>query len=282
MTGSTDTVNKEMILNADPAGFGWGRMYRTLPTIPAGAKRMIVAIRGWYDSFAVGAGWNDKGWNHTHYWGLSFNTDDWEANMASLASQPMPSLLGWAVGGPFQTNSIIDGDYITCRIRTADSKAMMQIGSGSSGSGYSQSQQINVLDGISGVITSVTVSAPSNAERKIVELPANPTVGALFTRYIEVWASAIDKTMYARTCVNMEGLEGADQFNAINTPWDSTLYSWTIHNDVVSTYRPDYDTVVFPNVFKMRFALPTGKMVLKSIRRRFYDWDNTLLGEDGS
>jgi hypothetical protein len=279
MIATTDTGANEVYLDADPAGYGWGRFYRTLPTVPAGTKRALIAFRAYFDTFAADDTYTSKGWNPTNYLGLGFTTDDWEMDAASMATQIPPDLFGWATTG---VNILSGGNVATAGRMTQllGGSPSVRIARPSAGPTSSYSRRLDFCNGLGASVFGEQAWNIGSAHQQNLCLPANPTDGALFTGYFDIWASSLNKTVYAKIGMNFGGLTGTDMFNAPATPWNSTNYQWTLHGDVVSAYRPDIDTFVVPNVLKGKFAHYTQRMVVKEIRRRFYDWDNTVVGED--
>jgi len=262
-----DTVNNEVRLEGDDSG--WGYHIRQLAAPPVGAKRMDFVFRHWLDGFTADALYTNRGWNHTNCFGLSF-TSNVPKYPSGTASGYLPTnFLGFCSDG--------HSNY------PSDPEAAVGIdisgGYGLPGSyNGTGAQTINFLDGLGASIaarTSVNFTTPADN----LALPANPTDGATFTGMWRIYASSINKTMYAKFCTNRASLAGDNMFGAIDASY-AGVWTKVLHGDVPSVYRPDFDTVVFPSYLMIRFSFPEQSWVFKEARIRYYNYDDELLGSE--
>jgi len=263
--------------------FGYGHFHKVMPAPPAGTKRVIYAFRAYYDSIAAITNYTAKAWNHTNYFGLGFNDDVLEFTIPYPGSPYRPDgFFGWLTNRPtIDVSNVYHNDRLALYMLDQGGAIGRQVIVGYSlGGGYRQNKDF--LNGmgapISANLTNLQFGGSDEAEH--TRLPARPSDGANFTGAWEIWASAVDKTMYARMAVDYNALADAAMFDAFVAP--VVAHTYTLHGDVVSTYRPDFATVVFPNVIKWRKSVPDKKFVFEVVRRRFYDYANNVLGEDES
>lgn len=284
-----DTGNNELRLEGD--GFGASSLKRQLVAAPSGAKRMQIAFRYWIDTHNFANNKQTlKGWNHQNLFGLSFDgvIPKYTSTTPGDTSYRPANFFGWFNEGPHSGAIDSVNQYRGASMSGTDSSGTEVVDlchlSGNIGG---QIQQLAFADGTGGIFGPAYYQFGGVAGDVLFGVPASPTFGAKFTGFWDIWASALDKKMFFTGRVNFASLSGDAMFDAETDYWTYTaqpnssyLVNTQFVGDVVSNWRPDFDTVVFPSWLMFRFSWPNQKFVFKTARIRYFDYDDNLLGTE--
>lgn len=287
-----DTVNGEIRLEGDDFGAASARIQ--LPAAPAGAKKMQIVWRAWYDDAGVtAASYTGKGWNHTNLFGLGF-TDEiyrYPASFVAPFEDWLPDdFFGWITAGPCNDDSSypisgtpvltvdrIDHDWAYHSGTPAGhftANTYKAAVFGRNGSPFKWHVFRNGIGGNLGVVPHY--GAITGADNRVhLTVAANAATGAVENRGWEIWASEADLTMYSRLCVGGKSRAGDSMFDVFTDP--ARADQLTIHGNVTSTFRPSFGACVFPRWLKMRCSHPIFDFVFKEARVRYFDWDENEL-----
>lgn len=289
-----DLVLGEIRLEGDD--FGASSAVFQLPAPPSGAKKMQFVFKLWLDTITADRKWTGKGWNHTNYFGLSFNADTHRfAVPANLSSIPIPDeFFGWMNLTPSLDTGTTTWPPNPAETQTVDRFGICHGANFITGSGsYSsaarmgcndggQEQHTLFLDG-NGAVLIAASGATNSTDEPHCCIPANPTLGADFTGGWEIHASNVDKTMYAALVLHGDnpGFAGDamfDIFPATPAPAGFRLRNtYTLHGDVTSNFRPSLDVVNFPGYLKFRYSGADENFVFKEARIKYFDEVDTEL-----
>lgn len=294
-----DTINSEIRLEGD--GFGESTFRFRLPGAPAAAKRMQVVFRAGWDTHAAGiTSFDPYAWNHTNMFGLGFSdTINTFPVPFDLNSIGIPSdFFGWINLAPmlatgsstWPPNPATTLEYNRWGLDCANafnsgtfSNTLYRLAKmGCSDNGASHSQFTHFLNGAGAIMLTSWRLSSGDTTNYPVALPATPTGIAAFVGGWDVWASAINKSMFAtmQFAYNSPGWEGDDMFQVFTTTTANAFRrtsTQTLHGDVTSNWRTDLNTVHFPRYLKGRYSGHDQKMIFKEARVRYYDWDNNEL-----